>query len=261
MTIPRSWILGYIRQKDELRQREKVLQFFQMLAEHNCYVASTLEIGSAAIWKQFVTDIPIDGDAEGSKPFALALQPGVSEKVRQEAEVYATTCQKHFTVEVRLMARSALLRGFEFIVTLAPDDGVMLLSVNDELFFRPGQAGMLKFHYWTKMLQEMYLYWHFLFMHEFIHQGSAVPNPTWENVQMLTLPALYTLNLFGPEFTRKLGYTKLLQTPAWLVEALDDQGILLIPTDMYGLTSEKTHSFAEVADYVGALLGWKQREV
>ncbi len=249
MTIPNSWILCYVREKEELRQQEKVHQFFQMLASHNCALASTLEIASTVVWKRYVSQTPIESDDKGEVPFASALQPGASEHVQHELRVYVAELQEQLTVEARLMARSQLLRGFEFTVTLAPDDGAILLSVDHERFFRPGQAGVMKFRYWVKLLQEVYAFWHPLFMHEFSHFGST--NPGWEEVRSLTIPALYPLNIFSPPLVHKLGQEKLAQAPAWMIETLEDQAVLLIPTDTYGLTPDKTYDFTEVAHYLG----------
>jgi hypothetical protein len=259
MTVPHSWMLCYVREKEELRQQEKILRFFQKLAKHNCYVASTQEVGTTAVWRRFATGVLIEDDpddiAEGNPndeaAFASVLQPGVSEQVQQEIRVYAAELQESLTVEARLMARSKLLRGFEFTVTLAPGDGALLLSVNHERFFRRGQAGIMKFRYWVKLLQEIYAYWHPLFMHEFTHQGAPSANPTWEEVSALDIPELYPLNLFSPELVKKLGQERLAQAPAWMMETLDDEGVLLIPSDIYGFTPEKSFSFETVAQHLG----------
>src|SRR6202007_703875 len=110
-------------------------------------------------------------------------------------------------------------------------DGALLLSVNHERFFRRGQAGIMKFRYWVKLLQEIYAYWHPMFMYEFTHQGPPSVNPGWEEIRAFNIPALSTLNIFSPELVNKLGQEKLVQAPAWMIETMDDQGILLIPTD------------------------------
>ncbi len=251
MTVPNSWILCYVREKEELRQREKIRQFFHKLAKHNCYIASTQEIGTTAIWRRFAAGVLIAEDSDDAEPFATALQPGISEQVEQEIEVYVSELQEQLTVEARLMARSQLLRGFEFTVTLAPDDGALFLSVNHERFFRPGQAAIMKFRYWVKLLQEIYAYWHPIFMHEFTHQSTPPLNPTWEEVNALKIPALYTFNIFGPELASKIGLERLDQAPAWMMETLDDQGVLLIPTDIYRLTPEQSYSFNAAARYLG----------
>lgn len=249
MTVPNTWILCYVREKEELRQQDKILQFFQKLAKHNCSIASTLEIGTATIWRRFVVEASRHKQTEDEQAFASALQPGVSESVQHEVQVYVTELQEQLTVKARLIARSPLLRGFAFTVTLAPADGTILLSVDHERFFYRSQAGIMKFRYWVKLLQEVYAYWRPLFMHEFSHYGSA--NPSWDEVRACTIPALYTLNIFSPELVHQLGQEKLAQTPAWLLEELDDQGVLLIPTDIYGLTPEKVHDFEAIAQHLG----------
>lgn len=252
MTVPHAWVLCYVREKDELRQQEKVLQFFQKLAQHNCLLSSTLEIGTAAIWRRFVVEAPGDEElTDEQASFAFALQPGVSEYVEHETRVYVAECQEQLTVEARLIARSKLLRGFEFAVTLAPDDGAIIFSVDHERFFHRGEAGVLKFRYWTKLLQEVYAYWHPLFMHEFTHQGPPSLNPTWEDARALRIPALYTLNIFSPELVKQLGQEKLEQAPAWIMETLRDGGVLLIPEDIYGLLPDLSHSLASVARHLG----------
>lgn len=249
MTVPYSWVLCYVRDKEELRDQERILRFFQKLARHNCSVASTLEIGTAAIWRRFVAQVPPKHQDEEEQAFASVLQPGVSEHVEREVHVYVTELQEQLTVEARLIARSVLLRGFAFSVTLAPADGTLLLSVDHERFFHRDQAGIMKFRYWVKLLQEVYAYWHPLFMHEFSHLGSA--NPSWDQVRANNIPALYTLNMFSPELVDKLGRAKLAQAPAWLMEDLADQGVLLIPTDVYSLMPEQVHDFEAVAQYLG----------
>lgn len=255
MTVPNSWILCYVREKEDLRQQEKVLQFFHMLAKHNCFVASTLEMATTTIWKRFVAEVPIDSDTDDKDPFASMLQSGVSPHVQQETRVYVAECQEQLTVEARLMARSKLLHGFEFAVTLAPAEGTLLLSVNHERFFLRGQAGIMKFRYWVKLLQEIYTYWHPMFMHEFSHQDPPSINPSWEEVHACNISALYNLNVFSPELVNKLGREKLVQAPAWMIEALDGQGILLIPTDVYGLIPDISHSFDAVAKHLGFPVG------
>lgn len=251
MTVPNSWILCHVREKEELRQQEKVLQFFHKLAKHNCYVASTLEVGTRVIWERFITKIPIDSDTNDEESFAWELQSGVSELAQQETCTYVAERQEQLTVEARLMVDTVLLRGFEFAITFVPADGTLLLSVNHERFFCRGQAGIMKFRYWVKLLQEIYAYWRPIFMYEFTHQGPPSINPDWEAVREFNIPALYTFNVFSPELVNKLGQEKLAQAPAWIIELLDDQGVLLIPTDVYGLTSEMSHAFDVVAKHLG----------
>ncbi len=251
MTLPNSWVLFYVREKEELYDQERLQQFFTGLAECNCYVAPELEIASLAIWRKYLVNAP---DSENQKkargPFADALQPGVSEGLRREALVYMAERMEQLTVAVRSMARSPLVRGFEVTVTLAPQEGYILLSIEQERFFRPTLDGLAKYRYWIKIIEKTYACWHPLYAHEFTHQGPPSVNPSWEEVHALEIPALYGLNIYGPELVQKIGQQRLLEAPAWLVRELEGPGCLLIPVDQYSVASS-SYNYDDVARYMG----------
>jgi len=251
MTLPNSWVLFYPHEKEELYDRERLQQFFTGLAECNCYVAPEAEIASLAIWRKYLVDVPAPENQKRTRlPFADALKPGVSEGLRREARVYIAERMEQLIVAVRSMARSPLARGFELTVTLAPEEGYILLSVDQERFFRPTLDGLAKYRYWIKIIEKTSACWRPLYAHEFTHQGSPSVNPSWDEVHALEIPALYALNIYGPELIQKIGQERLLDAPAWVVRELEGSGYLIIPVDQYGVTSSP-HNYDDVARHLG----------
>ncbi len=127
----------------------------------------------------------------------------------------------------------------------------MLLRVDQERFFGGTAARLAKYQYWLEeVIKGTYDCWRPLYVHEFDHYDVA-PNPTLDEVQALNIPALYDLNIFGPELVERFGLERLLLAPGWRVETLKDQGILIIPEDLYGPTAPGRYKREEVARYLG----------
>ena len=57
---------------------------------------------------------------------------------------------------------------------------------------------------------------------------------------------LYIINFLSPEIVAKLGRERLLNSPAWRSELLDDGGVLLIPDNMTDIAAP--FSLKQVAD-------------
>jgi hypothetical protein len=252
MTVPNNWVLYYMHEKEELYDLELLKQFFIRLSERNCYVASESEIASLAVWRKYLVNAPaFVQKRKGRKPFDEVLKLGVSEEVSRQTLVYVEERQEQLTVAIRSIARSSLVRGFEFTVTLAPAEGYILLSVEQERFFRPTLDGLAKYRYWIRVLEEVYACWHPLYAHEFTHQGQPSVNPSWEDVHELKIPALYGLNIYGPELVQQMDKERLLEAPAWLVKELEGSGCLLVPIDQYGLSASSSYTYDDVAKYLG----------
>ncbi len=251
MTLPNSWVLFYVHEKEELYDQKRLQRFFTGLAECNCYVAPESELASLVIWRKYLVNAPApEKQKKGRGPFAAALKPGVSEGLRREALIYMAERMEQLTVAVRSMARSPLVRGFELTVTLAPVEGYILLSVEQERFFRPSIEGLAKYRYWIKIIEKTYACWQPLYAHEFTHQGPPSVNPSWEEVRALEIPELYALNIYGPELVQQIGQARLLDAPAWVVRELEGSGCLLIPTDRYGV-APGSYDHDDVARYLG----------
>lgn len=251
MTVPNTWVLFYVHDKEELYDLDRLQAFFTRLSERNCSVAAETEIISRAIWRQYLVNVPeADLKREDGLPFAEALEPRVSESLRERAYAYVASREEQLTASVRSIAQSSLVRGFEFSVTLAPLEGYILLSVEQERFFHANLEGLAKYRYWIRVIEETYACWHPLYAHEFTH-SHALANPSWEQVRALNIPALYNLNIYGSELTRLMGRDRVQDAPAWLVRELDGSGCLLVPVDPYGFNSPGTYTYESVAKYLG----------
>jgi hypothetical protein len=251
MTLPNSWVLFYVHEKKELYDQERLQRFFTGLAECNCYIAPDAELASLAIWRKYLVNASTPEKQKRARgPFANALKPGVSEGLRREVLIYMAERMEQLTIAARSMARSPLVRGFEFTVTLAPQEGYILLSIEQERFFRPTLDGLAKYRYWIKIIEKTCACWQPLYAHEFTHQGPPSVNPSWEDVHALEIPALYDLNIYGPELVQQIGQERLLDTPAWVVRELEGQACLLIPTDRYGV-APGSYNYEDVARHLG----------
>jgi hypothetical protein len=274
--LANTWLLFFLREKQDLRSEEKLAGFYQLLAAHGCALATSDEIGTAMLWQYYTQNQPLltraqmedahtypgfdppSEEEEALSPAAEAaamaslLQPGISPQVLQALKVFVTEQQKELTIEARLIAKSPYLRGFDLRVTLDPQAGTFILMVNDERYFSPrGLPGLMKFRYWLKLLGKVYDYWRPLFVHAYSHTSALHANPSWEDIQHLAVPHLFSFNIYGPELVAKYGAQRLAEAPAWLLEDMSDGGVMLIPTDAYTLSHEPSPSFAEVATYLG----------
>lgn len=254
MSLPHTWVLFYVHDNAELYDEERLANFFSTLAAQNCYVASELELGFLALWQQYIARPITQPQVMRSskyRSFTRALKPGVSELLLQEIHLYSTEQKELQTLRVCSMASNDLLRGFQYSVTLAPTEGYVLLRVDQERFFGGTAARLAKYQYWLEeVIKGTYNCWRPLYVHKFDHYGVA-PNPTLEEVRALNIPALYDLNIFGPELVERIGLERLLLAPAWKVETLKDQGILIVPEDLYGPTTPGRYKREEVARYLG----------
>ena len=256
MTLPNSWVLFYVHEKEELYNQEHLLQFFTRLAERNCYVSPESEMASQAIWRKYLVNAATTANKRlGREPFASALEPGVSEGLRRQTLVYVLERQEQLVVAARSITRSSLGRGFEFTVTLAPTEGYILLSVDQERFFRPTLDGLAKYRYWIRVIEETYDCWNPLYAHEFTHAGPPSVNPSWEEVCALRIPALFGLNIYGSELVQQVGRQRLLDAPAWMVKELTGPGCLLVPVDPHGFSAQMAYTYDGVAEYLGFPIG------
>lgn len=252
MTLPNSWVLFFVHQKEELYTLEYLQQFLTRLVERNCYLAPASEIASLNIWRNYL----VNASASQNQPYKQevsneALKPEVSTALQQQILAYTTELQEQLTIAARSMARSPLALGFEFTVTLVPGEGYILLSVEQERFFHPTLDGLTKYRYWLRVLEEVYECWQPLYAHEFTHQGPPSINPSWEEVHALHIPALYRLNIYGPELVQQMGLQRLLNAPAWLCRELTGSGCLLIPADPHGFCAPNFYTYDGVAKYLG----------
>lgn len=251
MTLPNSWVLCYVHEKDELYDQERLQQFFTRLSERNCSVSLASEIASLAIWRKYLVNAPTEENNTKRGPFAEVLRPHVSQGLRKQALGYVLERQEQLVIAVRSIHRSPLARGFELTITLAPTEGYILLSVDQERFFRPTLEGLAKYRYWIRIIEEVYDCWRPLYAYEFSHEGTPPVYLSWEDVRALRIPALFALNIYGPELLHQQGRQRILDTPAWLVRELPGPGCLLIPTDPHGFKPQPTYAYDDVARYLG----------
>jgi len=268
--LANTWLLLFLREKQDVRSEEKLAGFYQVLAAHGCALATPDEIGTAMIWQHYTQSQPLltlaqmeeahkyagfdvpSKEEEEIAVMASLLQPGISPHVMQALKVFVTEQQNELTVEVRLIAKSLYLRGFDFRVTIDPEAGTIIFMVNDERYFsRGGPPALMKYRYWLKLLGKVYDYWRPLFVHAYSHTGTPHTNPSWEDVQNLEVPRLFSFNIYGPELVARYGAKRLAEAPAWLIEDMSDGGVMVIPTDTYALSNEPSPSFAAVATYLG----------
>lgn len=252
MTVPNTWVLFYVHEKEELYSEERIQAFCTRLSERNCSVTSETEIASRAIWQTYLVNAPeADLKRKGRQPFAEALKPQVSESGRRHIHTYVAEREEQLTLSVRSVALSSLVRGFAFSVTLAPLEGFLLLSIERERFFRATLKGLAMYRYWIRVIEETCACWKPLYAHEFSHMYTEA-NPSWEEVRRLTIPALSALNIYGSELIQQMGRERLLNAPAWLVRELDGSGCLLIPVDPYGFNPSASFTYENVARYLGS---------
>ncbi|GCE05493.1 hypothetical protein [Dictyobacter aurantiacus] len=249
MTVPHTWALSFVRERAQLYDYEQLQHFCQQLAEHDCYLALDIEIGFTALWQKYHASAQPKARRGSS---VSNLKAGVSENLLYALRTYCQQRQELFTFQLYAMATSDLLRGMTCLVTLAPTEGYILLSVDAERFFYGAPPGLAKYRYWSDLLRITYQCWHPLYIHTFNHAGPAEVNPTWEQVQACELLLLSEFGMLGPELVTKLGGEEhFLSAPAWKIERLDDGGMFLVPEPPSYVKTSIDCSYSAVARHLG----------
>ncbi len=235
------YIIFYFRTREEFYHLARVQQTLALLEQQELHIYSRnseshdYDAYLAILYDHF----------RGTKQEQTRLTTaGISAILQQEIQEFVSQ-QKD---ELRISAYPVSQRGSEVSLSIYADLRYFQFSVREKEDPGANEHGLANYHLLLELLKELYRIWRPLLVYKFSWEHGAV-NIGWDEIRALDIPVLYAINFFAPELVGKWGREKLLAAPAWIVEELDDGGVLLVPEEPTSLFSPE-HSLQQVARHL-----------
>lgn len=241
----------YVRDNQQLYDNDIIQRFLRAVAERGYYmVADSEKSATFDTWYDIVRQL----ESTRNNPSASVnpdpiFPPGPSAALEAEIRSYCANRGDYLPIRTYSTARSGVSLGFDFLLSLAPEDGLLDASIEDIYFTRltPNpQENIQAYEHWLEILQIIYTVWHPIYAHQ---ASEDSPYMAQEDAQALDIQWLYDINFLSPEAVDKFGRERVLSTPAWRLQTLDDGGVLIVPKLYYG--SDDTHSREAAASHLG----------
>ncbi len=181
--------------------------------------------------------------AESEDEIYADVAPEVTQELQQEVDAYLAQRGDPLFFRAYYVGDIDLSLLFQ----LVPEEGLLACMVEQEHFYgsAEGHAAYLTM---VAIFKELCDCWHPFYGHTY-YSGGVNPDRA-ALLSDLNVPALYYINLFGPELVNKLGRDRLLNAPAWKIEELADGSIFLAPEDHVEVAGGG-YALKKVADYLG----------
>jgi hypothetical protein len=179
---------------------------------------------------------------------------GATELLRRQVEQFGKGQSNSLAVSATSVARSGPLQGLEFDLDLAPGDGYLALNYTNDFWTikRRVQDSVAAFDHFLAIVEMLYGLVHPIYAYAWNHSGS-IPVTDCASLERRTPSTLYEINLLGPEMVENLGGREhLLKTPAQIVRALSDGGVLIIPEAPW-YPGSLPYSWSRAARYLGVI--------
>lgn len=200
--------ITYPRQREELRDEQRVTRWLETLATQGYYVTQD-------------GDSFADHWAEALRTHSVS--PGVSSSAQENARIFCAGAS-----DILGCKAYSLSEDFTVGVDISYPDGFVFLSADDGYFTFGGQTGQHKYELFIDLVEATYRVWHPIY--SFLGEASgAIPYTSREEALALSPRWMYDINVFGPEYVRAIGRERLLSAPAWKVKELDDGSFLVVP--------------------------------
>ena len=233
----------YLRSKESFYQNDTLYQFLSLFpgynyrlisgtSEHDDYYSDWLSLQ----YGQF------KGAAEQR---AHLLTAEISQNLQQEIAAFLDKKQDALRVDAYPVSI-----GFELHVSLhANGSGIEFTALGEKDLY-VNEEGLENYQTLLKILKETYALWHSPYIFQVSgEEGKGNANFDVKRLDDSEITWLYDINIYGPELVAKIGREKLLSAPAWIVEELEDGGMLLVPEEHISLTT--VHRLEEVAQHLG----------
>lgn len=245
-------IFSYIRDLDTLYDRNRIQRFLEGLAAKGYYLAAEIDWKDVFhVWWQTLygsrEDAPPPVEVASHPDPGQIFTPGLSSALQNRGDSYVHEQQDELSVHAYSTKQSGLLKAFEFTLKLEPNSGDIYISVEDRHFtLEDRQRGLRTYEHWLEILIYIYYSWHPVYAYSFNWSGEK-EDTTREQALALDIHTLYEVNIFGPDIVAKLGRERVLSTPAWRVDPIDDGGVMVVPeaysqpSTQYGIERAAQH--------------------
>lgn len=228
-------LIGHLREPETVRDGEHILRALAAIAEHGYLLAAEGELSAVCD----ATEVALAD--------SVALD-GVTAALCDHISAFAAGGGGYFVATAHSLTVDGYMGTFHFDIGLIPENAWIAVTLDDYEFrgWLEGEGGLACFAELLRMLPVVYAQWHPLYLYD---EGGILPETTRADVLALAPQWLYSINLFGPELVERMGAERVLSAPAWRVTPLDDGGVMVVPTDVYG--PDTTHYIQEVAAHLG----------
>jgi hypothetical protein len=231
--------ITYLEKPELFYDRERLQRFLQGLAEQGYYVAGS---DQAEVREARLALLNRDGEDEDAERL---FSPIVSPVLGQDAIAFVEQALSDLSLTLFSTAREGEMQGVEIDMLLDAESAMVYSTLH-------GSSDVLE-HYkrWLALHRYMYTVWHPLYSYN--DSGGAIPYTSREKILVGKVKWLYEVNLFSPLLAEKLGRERLLNTPAWHVESLDDGSIFFVPVLTYNGGKEEDYAYSreEIASQLG----------
>ncbi len=242
--IKRNTHLHYYGRAKESFQNPWILQrFLREVAALGFYLVTRQEHHVAWIgWRSLQTGLPprpvwrssqpeLEQSAEDASITAETLStPGISNLLRDELLEFASNRSDILYVSGLSTDKT---RDFFFHIRFSPEESSITNTPIHIAFLQKQEDSLQVFEHWLKLFQVMYDLWNPAFAYTFPSRVGW-PETTREDALAFQPPCVYEINFWSPEIVNRLGRERVLSTPAWKVQPLEDGGVLLVPDFYFG---------------------------
>lgn len=218
------------RQLIDLKDKQHIRSWFDMLAAKQYYIWSNFENISSDAWKEHFQ--------------YQTISPDISKEAQKNLTNFLADPQS-----VEFSCRVAYLREeLEFGIDISLTLNLIFLTINSGYFsFLP--SAEQKYQLWLDVIETTYEAWHPLYGF-FTEPDADFLSLTRNDVLAKCLPGLYGINVFGPEIVQEIGRKRLLQTSAWYKHEMPDGGIIFALVPFVDPQKQFTGIPEEVAHYL-----------
>jgi hypothetical protein len=171
------------------------------------------------------------------------FKPVVSPILRDNIKTFVEEHSDFLAIYLFSTAREGDLEAFEATIYLEPGEYTITIS----MLANPNV--LAPFLHWLDLLQHIYETWHPLYS----YKVDGIVTTTHEDALAGNITQLYEMNLLNRDMVEKLGWERVMSTPAWYMTVLADGSVFLIPQLIYngGQDEDYSYDIGEAATHLG----------
>ncbi|MDQ2715178.1 MAG: hypothetical protein M3Z08_09755, partial [Chloroflexota bacterium] len=233
-------VFNYPRTEEAYYNADGIPRFLTELAAQGYYLAGSDQGDVGQVWRRVLfgtySRSGLSTEAAAQIDPESLFVPAVSSVLWHDVDAFLQHRSDELSIGVYSTARTGGLSSFNCTIDIAPHDGWIHVSMENLC------ADLSHYEPFLNILRMIYAAWHPIYGYQDDVSGGR-PLISLVQARALDIEWLYDINLFSPELVAKLGRERVLTTPAWRVQALDDGGVLLVPALYYAGEPGRDYTF------------------
>lgn len=241
-------LTGYLREWEAVFENDAVGALFADLIDQGYHLVTASELEDTfVIWWCMLRDMPEHLTRAEESLAREVVQPGCSAIVREEYAAFLARTSA--CMEFHAYSTTHVL-SLHVLVQCAEGEPLVSIEVDDDYFSDAyGENPLQIYEYWIQSIKLFY-------RHLRPFYASFYDSAFWrsedqtsrEDALAARIHSLTLVNIFGPELVRQYGRERLLSTPLWRIDQLEDGALLLLPQP-YG--NDYVPAWRQAASHLG----------